>query len=521
MTSIADHVRSRGVELTFFLIVTGYAAWILSLPVFPSQDGPDHVYFAGVTAHLWSGSSAYRGAYEIVHHVSPYALQTYLLIPLLGWFGPVWAEKIFVCFVLILTASGMHFFSTRLGSSGDVVALLAAPFFLNGFLFLGFYNYCIALALGLVAAGIWSGANRTHAGHRVAFVVLALLIALAHPVSFGLLIAYCVAVLAMGALAGQVSGWHIEFPKPRPSDLIALLAAAAPMVYISRFVNSSEKAVQSSSFMLALRQGYDWRRLAIFAEMAFVSPATSVILRVTLAAVVLTTAVMAIRVAWEDLRGRRFRLAHLIVSLGLVLLLSLPLFPETVNEYGFLFPERLSLVAAWLLILGAAAVDFGNRRAMFARVGVLVAILTIAVLDHNIRPFAKLISVPKVAANRAGGNMYLVNGMPWKDPPGLYFDPCRAAGLRLIQSENGVWLNTPGWLNQSILMLRRTGKTDYDELLQHDDLTFVVVHCGESNAPLVAEVESRYRGKLTLTRGAFADILRPAPNPPPPVAAAR
>ena len=512
-----DNVRSthRWIALIYASVVIGEMLWVLSLPVFPSQDGPAHVYFADVTARVWSGSSAFSGNYEIAHKVSPYALQTYLLIPLIRIFGAVWAEKILVCIIVAVTAAGMRLFAMRLGDSGDVIALLATPFLLNNFLFMGFYNYCLALGLALVAAGIWSGGSRERTSLRATFVALSWLAALAHPVGFGLLIAYGGTLLIIGAIATRASQWTTDIPNPRMGDVIALALAAAPLIYIAGFVSGSERSLRNSTFALALQQGYDWGRLVIFAGMGYVSPIAPWMFRFVLMAVALTLTVAAAAVTFDDLRAHRLRLASFVLLFGVILVLAIPAFPSLVNGYGFYFAERLAIVATLLLIAAASNVELGERKPIVVAIGVMLAIFAVATLNHDIRPMARLL-VASDPAPAAGMKVMMIDGAPFAAPAGLSFDPCRIAGVRLIHAANAVWVNTPAWLNSSILMLHQTRQftdTDYDEMLRRGELTIVVVHCGATNAPVVRETEERYQGAMTIARGAYADVLRPTRKP--------
>jgi hypothetical protein len=502
----------RHVGLIYLLVIAGYAAWILSLPVFPSQDGPAHVYFADVASHLWSGNSVFSGSYEIVHPISPYALQTYLLIPLLRLAGPVWAEKFLVCVIVVVTAAGMRLFAMRLGDAGDLVALLATPFFTNYFLFMGFYNYCLAVGLALLAAGIWSGGNRTQAGRRIAFVLLAWLAAIAHPVGFGLLIAYCAAMLIVAAVGARWSSWTLDLPRARLGDVIALAIAAAPLAYTATFVNSSERSLRNSTFVLALRQGYDWLRLLLFADMGYVSPIASATFRLILAAVVLTLAVAAAGVTFGDFRARRLRVSSMVLLFGVLLALAMPALPSLVNDYGFYFAERLAIVGTLLLIAAGASVEIGERRWIVAGIGVLLAAVTLGALDREIRPTAMLLAVPNSAAIQPGSRAIVIDGARNAAPVGLHFDPCRLAGVRLIEAANGIWEHTPPWANSSILMVhptRQMSDADADELLRGGEASIIVIHCGDRGAPVFREWESRYAERSFVTRGAFADVLRP------------
>jgi hypothetical protein len=62
----------------FTALVALICAWVLSLPVFPSQDGPAHKFYAGVLGQELFGDP-YGHAYRIRMPVPPYASQDYFL----------------------------------------------------------------------------------------------------------------------------------------------------------------------------------------------------------------------------------------------------------------------------------------------------------------------------------------------------------------------------------------------------------------------------------------------------------
>lgn len=46
-------------SLLFIGIVSVYCVWIFSIPIFPTQDGPVHLYYTTVLAKLFSGSQLF------------------------------------------------------------------------------------------------------------------------------------------------------------------------------------------------------------------------------------------------------------------------------------------------------------------------------------------------------------------------------------------------------------------------------------------------------------------------------
>ena len=88
--------------LTIFVVLVGlYCGWILSLPLFPSQDGPMHLYFANIIAKLLSGhSTIYNTYYSLRHLPPPYSLHYVLLLLVAYVCSLVVADKFVTCLVL-------------------------------------------------------------------------------------------------------------------------------------------------------------------------------------------------------------------------------------------------------------------------------------------------------------------------------------------------------------------------------------------------------------------------------------
>jgi hypothetical protein len=56
------------------LLVAAYCGWILSLPLFPMQDGPVHLYLAQVLGDVVAHKpSVYAGFYSVPRLLTPYS----------------------------------------------------------------------------------------------------------------------------------------------------------------------------------------------------------------------------------------------------------------------------------------------------------------------------------------------------------------------------------------------------------------------------------------------------------------
>jgi hypothetical protein len=94
---IANRLREHRNLAAFAVGVATCCAWMLSLPVFPSEEGLVHVYHATVMSKLLSGvHGPLSDAFRIRHLRPPYSLYYYLLIGLLQCFPPLrWSSLLF------------------------------------------------------------------------------------------------------------------------------------------------------------------------------------------------------------------------------------------------------------------------------------------------------------------------------------------------------------------------------------------------------------------------------------------
>jgi len=102
-----DNKQKSG-QTTFLLpfvgLVAMYCGWILSLPLFPAQDSPMHLYIASVLSSLFSGSNHFSTYFYVRHLLTPYSLHYYFLIVLGRLFSFPIADKLLVCTIIVCSA---------------------------------------------------------------------------------------------------------------------------------------------------------------------------------------------------------------------------------------------------------------------------------------------------------------------------------------------------------------------------------------------------------------------------------
>ena len=214
-----------------------YIPW--SVPHLATQDGPAHVYTAFVTRDLilHRHTSPYHEMYRVQRSLLPNWTCTLLLAAYLSVFGPDHAEA-FLMSVCLLAGYGAFAFCLRVLQAGMPGALLIANWLLQSwFLWGGFYNFYLGMALLPLMVGGYLRYRRQFTGLRAGVLAAALvLLFFTHllPAAFALAI-LCVLGLWLGFW--QKDGW-------RP--FLLLLAALCPAA------------------LLILRYAVQWRSAALY-----------------------------------------------------------------------------------------------------------------------------------------------------------------------------------------------------------------------------------------------------------------
>lgn len=502
---------SRTAWLLFVVLVMAQCAWILSLPVFPSQDGPVHVYYAKVTRDLLQHHATYAQDFRIGRPLPPYSVHAYLLVALTGIVSGETAEKLIACITVIVCAFGLAYLSRQIGRSAAWGCALASPFLLNRFLFLGFYGYLMGVGLALLTIGFWL--RRRTVADRIGFFFLALLTLLAHPVPFLIVIAFC--------WSEALSGWRNAGCKdaitgvicrPTRNDVIALCSASALFLYIKAFSHSGTLwnyellADAQQKLMRIIDVFHTWDELPLMVS-SFNNAAAI--------ALVIAT-VIAGWVALRESRSRKITRSQLVVGWAFLILVGLPFLPHTINGSGF-FVERFSIWPPLLLFAGMAAADLPRKTGMFIGViGVLITLLCTGVLDSYVRPVAREIDTRSIPAGRMKGErMMSINNSSRRGE--LMFNPYDFAATRFIDRGGAILVDAP-WMYLEIMILDDIGphmRVDQNRGPQvmegpQAKVGIVAAHCGPTpGSSLVGNIAQRDSSEWRMAQYGCIQVLEP------------
>lgn len=486
------------------------------LPVFPSLDGSLHLYYASVLGSLLSGSQTFSRYYFVRHILPPYALHYYFLIAAAHFFGWVWADKLLVCLIFIITATGFRYLGRQLGAGAGMLSLLAIPLVLTWPLGMGFYNYCLAIGIALWALGVWYRAvgARSHV-LWIVFLVLMGLLMLTHPVP----------ALLVYVLIGIDVVWRVWKERCARSsgaqktnrlwkqfrwDIIYMMLAWSTFFNIARFIGTHR-------VMGNLTQTYprkrELMRLAKLSTLAMFSGSQAgvILYRTSLYLILVFAIVLALRGIRSRWHNRSIGRLDLLLVCSLLLLVLIPILPPVMNGANY-FAQRL-LILAWFGTLAAACGIARLPARAEGIVGVCLFVYGVGVLafaNARIAPVAEQIARIETDAVVGGHMTGLVLALPdAPDPSDLNYVPFYWAGTRYFRRTKSTLLNG-GWLYEYYVPLgsrldQVTNQFPQDiqdspgnayQLLMASDIVRrqvmpyaeLIVFTGRSNAPELASI---------------------------------
>jgi hypothetical protein len=430
----------RTASLLFFCLVAVFCLWVLSLPLFPSQDGPMHKYYVHVLASLLSGSHDYP-QYVIRHPFPPYATHYAVLLGLSRFVSNDLAEKILVCLIFVCTAYGVRLCARTMGSGGDWISLCAIPLVLHWSVGMGFLNYSLGLGLFFLAAGLWCRQSWW-------FALVTAVLTFTHPIPLLLLIVFCgldLGIRLIQNFSAKDYGWQYS----------NLAFACICFLYPLASVDRSRSA--SNLHLFGLHKDALISSLALFGVSPFDTRARNLFIngyRLALCALLVFCVVLAAEGLTGRWRRRELSSADAMLFLSVAILLAIPILPSSMNGSDF-FSQRL-MVIPWLGAIAAAGATTRRIARWAPAFAVGLAMLTLVPAEMFFRPVARQLaaleqqSLPAHAAGLALLDPAMLKTARVEHQLG--FSPYLWSGVLPFLHAGDVMLNSP-FMDQTITPL--------------------------------------------------------------------
>jgi hypothetical protein len=447
--------------LTTVLLVVAYIVWILSLPAWPSQDGPIHLYYVHVMRELLSHhATVYSRYYTIKHVLPPYALYYYTLLALSRLCSLLLADRLVLCAYVLLFVFGFRYIARTIGPSADLSTLLAVALALNWSAGMGFLNYTLSLALAFWAIGFWLRFNGRSLGRRLIFLLLVAAVTLTHPVPLIILLVFCAVdwtqrLVFRGKAGGDPQRTCFT------ADLVVLGLSALALLYVRRFAMAhapSQAGAAPRDYIHEVgRHALGMLRLHGLALLFGHSLPILFYLLGTVAVLVIAYS-LAVAQRLRNQKARRWRPSDTWLVYSIVLLVLIPFLPSDLND-AFYFRERLSILV-WLVPLLAASgwtasVSRGLLRPALLAFVLLINLCLIWQGDEILRPIAKLMAdVQQEPISHAGEVGLILEDS--RTPASYHTEPSWNAfywaGAHVLRHDEAVLDNSP-WLDAAIIPL--------------------------------------------------------------------
>ncbi|MFN8390980.1 MAG: hypothetical protein U0136_11885 [Bdellovibrionota bacterium] len=188
------------------LVLTAYAAFLLSLNALPFPDIPNHLTRAYIMGHIGE-STELQQSFGFSPRFIPYFLGDWflaLLTRVLPLFtaGTVWVTALFLFFPFSVW---YYLWSRGTDRESTLLILLLCPVFATGYYFLsGYHAYCLSVSLVFCALGFWENWQKPSTGTRLplyfTFALLCLATYFTHLAGF----VFLAAILGLSVLARLV-----------------------------------------------------------------------------------------------------------------------------------------------------------------------------------------------------------------------------------------------------------------------------------------------------------------------------
>ena len=138
----------------FIALLIAHIALVWLLPYFPSQDGPSHIYNLVILHDLVNGGKEWGKYFTYDLHLIPNFGFTFLAYPMLHFFSPLVAEKLFISIYMILMGVSTPFFLRTFNKLIFPFAFFVFPVLFNFTLLKGFYSFAVSIPILFISISI-------------------------------------------------------------------------------------------------------------------------------------------------------------------------------------------------------------------------------------------------------------------------------------------------------------------------------------------------------------------------------
>ena len=140
---------------TLFVVLIVELSFIFMSFLYPSMDGPAHLYNSNLLRHIISGNQFLTDYYSINSFYIPNWTANLVLALLMMICKAAIAEKILVIAYVIGMAYSFRYLIRQINPRNEIFSILIFPFIFSFLFRLGFYNFSIAFIFYFLVTGFW------------------------------------------------------------------------------------------------------------------------------------------------------------------------------------------------------------------------------------------------------------------------------------------------------------------------------------------------------------------------------
>jgi len=137
----------------FMVLLYILPIWVFKY--FPSQDGPCHIYNSFIMRHYNDPDYVFNQFYEVRKSPIPNWASHFTMMLLMYIVPPPTAERLLLTGYIILMAASILYLLNASGKGRTPLAFIGLPFIYNYLFLMGFYNFCLSVALLIFSVGYW------------------------------------------------------------------------------------------------------------------------------------------------------------------------------------------------------------------------------------------------------------------------------------------------------------------------------------------------------------------------------
>lgn len=447
--------------LLLVITTAAYCLWVLMLPLFPTQDGPMHLYYAHVLqALLQKTPSVYEHYYSIKHLLPPYSLYYYTLIVLMKMAPALLADKLVICLYLILFSFGFRYLAIGIGPGGHLMSLLGSLLLLNWALGMGFVNYCLSIALAMWAIGFWLRAlGRPEHKRKIIFLLLVYATMMSHPVPLLFILGF--GFIDLGIRFVRSRGHGDEGTSDRSGayllqDAVYLLLASGTVLYVKLFTVANvfrrEEMLKLSVHSFSDNAFYYLHLLSL--DIFHGDGAVVILHRLCLYLILLLPLILAAQRLLHHMKSGTWTSGDTWLVLSVLMIVLLPAIPNEIN-HSYLFAARLVLFI-WLAGIAAGSLYRVSSPLLLIVImafSILGNGLVLVMAHDRISPVAdRLAPINDLRAGRAGEVGLVLFEKDYVKLRTVSYDPYMWAAAHYFRVNDAVFYNSP-WLREPIIPL--------------------------------------------------------------------